>query len=555
MIRLPHWFGSSARPLFGWLHLPDDRVVRGCVVVCPPLGVEAHAARPAFAQLCDELSELGMAALRFDYEGTGDSAGHLNDPARLAAWTSSIGEAIHWMASQVHPRVTVVGMRMGALLAARAAGGREEVAGLVLWDPCNTGRAFLREQAMLAAANYGVTQRGDGSVEGPAYLFDAATARDIEGMELSSFALGEMGRVLLLERADAVAWVPPDGDAAVGQVERGAATGQRALLETLPHESVLPEEAIARITSWIAREATGSCVTADPALVTRAVVDSGATGEPVVEQAMWLGELPLFGVLAEPAGWTGGRTVVLLSAGLIEHTGPARMWVELARTWAMEGVRSVRVDASGVGDSPLRPSQPQKRAMDADKLLDIDEIARALGDPPGSELVLVGLSSGAYHALEAAFHLSPAALCLVNPAITADVREASAQRAARSALRPAPVVLRRLSMQHLRTSFLLWRLLLQVHLRAAPLSPVATVVRRGVPVLLLLDEGDARHFLGGLYWGMLRRALEKRGTLRVTVYPGTDHALYTSRGRERAMGVLSRFVLDHAMSRIGAGRG
>ena len=89
----PLWFGSEDRPLFGWLHVPEDKLARGCVLLNPPLGIEAVSAHAAYRRLADRLAEVGFAVLRFDYDGTGDSAGQTHDPGRVAAWLGSIREA------------------------------------------------------------------------------------------------------------------------------------------------------------------------------------------------------------------------------------------------------------------------------------------------------------------------------------------------------------------------------------------------------------------------------------------------------------------------------
>jgi len=59
----------------------------------------------------------------------------------------------------------------------------------------------------------------------------------------------------------------------------------------------------------------------------------------------------LFGILAEPREGSAELCAVLLNAGPQRHTGPNRMWVEIARRWAARGVPTLRIDLSGIGDS------------------------------------------------------------------------------------------------------------------------------------------------------------------------------------------------------------
>ena len=44
--------------------------------------------------------------------------------------------------------------------------------------------------------------------------------------------------------------------------------------------------------------------------------------------------------------------MLFVNAGPQRRTGPNRMWVEAARRWAAAGVPSLRIDLSGIGDSP-----------------------------------------------------------------------------------------------------------------------------------------------------------------------------------------------------------
>ena len=145
------FFGSSERPLFGVHHPPKGKETRSeGVVLCYPMGQEYMRSHRAFRQLANLLVRRGHHVFRFDYFGTGDSAG-ASDDGSLSQWVSDVGSAIEEFKDNASlQRVSLVGLRLGAALATLAAADRDDVEKLVLWDPVVRGSSYLAE--LLAAA-------------------------------------------------------------------------------------------------------------------------------------------------------------------------------------------------------------------------------------------------------------------------------------------------------------------------------------------------------------------------------------------------------------------
>src|ERR1700677_4086689 len=139
----PIWFGSDERPLFGMFHIPESGFARAGVVVCPPFGRDLLHAQFTLRCLGDEMTARGVCTLRFDYAGTGDSAGTGNDPDRVSSWLDSITTAVATMRASGVASVFLVGMGLGATLAAQVVEADENIDGLVLWDPEPSGKAYL----------------------------------------------------------------------------------------------------------------------------------------------------------------------------------------------------------------------------------------------------------------------------------------------------------------------------------------------------------------------------------------------------------------------------
>ncbi|MEQ9320406.1 MAG: hypothetical protein RIF41_14670 [Polyangiaceae bacterium] len=140
----PFFFGSSDDPLFGIYHPPQEgRGKNRGVVICNPFGDEAIKAHRALRQLAMTLSEARMHALRFDYYGSGDSAGE-GELGRLARWVADVGDAADELKDTSGvAKVSFTGLRLGASLALLAASGRRDLDRVALWDPIVNGRAYL----------------------------------------------------------------------------------------------------------------------------------------------------------------------------------------------------------------------------------------------------------------------------------------------------------------------------------------------------------------------------------------------------------------------------
>jgi len=158
----PFFFGSSERPLYGVHHPPKGKDVRGeGVVLCYPMGQEYMRAHRAFRQLANLLVRRGFHVFRFDYFGTGDSAGASEDGS-LAQWLQDVGSAIEEFRDNAALRsVSLVGLRLGAALAALAASARSDIEKLVLWDPVVRGPSYLAE--LLAASKSPAARQGSPS--------------------------------------------------------------------------------------------------------------------------------------------------------------------------------------------------------------------------------------------------------------------------------------------------------------------------------------------------------------------------------------------------------
>ena len=434
MIATPFWFGPTERPLFGWLHRPVGGAARGGVVICPPLGIEAICVYFSTRTLADRLADAGIAVLRFDYDGTGDSFGGQEDAGRTPAWLASVTAALDALRETGVGPVGLVGIRMGALLAATIAEHDRDLAALVLWDPCISGRSFLREQRAFRLLSIGGDD-ADRAVDAPGMRFDAETVDGMEELDLLDPA-GRWPRGCSCSRtpSDPGAGAWPGGSATPAW--NGWRPPARPRSWTRPARSLpTPSStgyAIGWPRSWTARPRP--CGSRPQAW--RSWAHGIGRGDRRTPGGARRGR-PLRN--CRRTGRAGGRP----HGGVRQrrqqpHIGQSRLWVELGRSWAASGLRVLRFDLSGNGDR-RRPGRPGHLARAPEAFDDVVDACEAISPDDPSDVVLVGLCSGAYQAVEHALVHPTRGVCLINPALSfPSLPDEAPTSAARPGRGPAP---------------------------------------------------------------------------------------------------------------------
>ncbi len=149
----PFHFGTSQKQLFGVYHAPEVKTARqSAILLCQPLGHEYLRAHRAFRNLAVALAGQGSHVLRFDYFGSGDSSGD-GEQASFEQCLSDLSAAVDELKDMSGlPRVSLVGLRIGAMLAALAARERRDIDRVVLWDPVLDGQRYLDDLCELHAS-------------------------------------------------------------------------------------------------------------------------------------------------------------------------------------------------------------------------------------------------------------------------------------------------------------------------------------------------------------------------------------------------------------------
>ena len=143
----PLYFGHGEE-LFGVCRLPTFRTQSAPstgVLFCYPIGQEYIRSHWAFRLLSNFLLQRGLPVFKFDYYGTGDSLGDMSDTG-IERWVEDVKTAAaEFKAIAGISTISLVALRHGAVIAAKAVEEGLSVKDLVLWDPVVSGATYLAE--------------------------------------------------------------------------------------------------------------------------------------------------------------------------------------------------------------------------------------------------------------------------------------------------------------------------------------------------------------------------------------------------------------------------
>ncbi|HEY7407082.1 MAG TPA: alpha/beta hydrolase, partial [Gemmatimonadaceae bacterium] len=206
----PFFFGNSKQPLYGVYHPPRAHTSRPtAVVLCYPLWQEYMRAHRAFRQLAMLLSKAGFSVLRFDYFGTGDSAGE-SDAGDVSRWTHDISTAIDELKDTAAvTKVSLVGLRVGASLAAAVATERKDLDRVILWDPVVGGKSYVEKMVLTEQASGTAPHGPVGTIGIKGFPLTSRMREGLEGIDLHRLPAPASGRMIMTvseERPEFVAF-------------------------------------------------------------------------------------------------------------------------------------------------------------------------------------------------------------------------------------------------------------------------------------------------------------------------------------------------------------
>lgn len=260
--------GGSA---FAVLHHPAAGVPpRGHVLVVPPFNEEMNRCRSMVTLQAQALAKRGFGTLLLDLHGTGDSPGEFGD-ARWSLWQRDLQAALQWLDARPGGCVAVLGIRLGAILAAELLSTQAPArAALVLWQPVVDGKIHMNQFLRVRMAAQ--LDRPNLPKETTATMrkqLDAGESIEVAGYELHPALVQAIDAANLVRQrpaARSVLWlenVSADGGEmpapAVTAAQTWAADGVAAEMQGYSgpafwqvHERVLTPSIVEITTAWLA---------------------------------------------------------------------------------------------------------------------------------------------------------------------------------------------------------------------------------------------------------------------------------------------------------------
>ncbi|SEC79499.1 hypothetical protein SAMN05443249_3580 [Beijerinckia sp. 28-YEA-48] len=390
---------------FGMFH---DASGDTAVVLMAPFGVEGLAAHKSLRLLAEDCARRGFPTLRFDFPGTANALGDEAEFDLIASRCAAAKQAVAWIRKQTGlTKVILIGLRLGASIAAMI-GPAVQAERVVLMAPVVSGKRYLRELKSLVQLTKGAEAlakealASDGSdQEFDGFRFSVASLAALQAMNLAA----------LPAPAPDVLILAPDGQPAMaklGDTWRGSPSASGARVTLLAFEGFAgliadptvaepPRTDLTQVAAWLGVAAP---LPRPAAPITPASLET----ETFIETAAAFGsDDQVFGLFCRARQPNPDvPVVILLNTGANPHYGWARQTVEVARQLAASGISSLRIDTSGIGETPDLPGRPSRVVYVPTSSADVVAAVDWLEAQGYHRPIVAGTCSGAYLAFQTA---------------------------------------------------------------------------------------------------------------------------------------------------------
>ncbi len=382
-MHIPRYFSNAGYRQFANFYLPtQSQWPNNWVVFCPPIGEELNKSRALVAHQARKLSALGYGVVVADLHGTGDSPYGLEAScADWHHWIDQFDALLLWLRQQGATRVTLWGLRLGALLALevhqkqqsldRVTTPAVDVPELVFWQPVLSGKTFmtqflrLRTAAAMMVGTEPETVSGlraqatnEGALEVAGYRLSAQLIEQIDRLNAQHYCLSESVSIHWFDISRRVDKPLPAIQSQL--LERWRGQGACVQIHRVEGDAFWAAQELASVPALIT--ATTQAMSKNSPLMSSSDTVTVAPRGDCLSQRLPLadGEIEaitfdcdghsLISLIHHPQQFNG-RAVVLVVGGPQYRVGSHRQFVELAQALADDGYLVARFDCRGMGDS------------------------------------------------------------------------------------------------------------------------------------------------------------------------------------------------------------
>lgn len=142
---IPEFIPGGKGPLYSWHYCPESiSDETECFLVIPPLAEEMNRCRYMCTLFAQAVADKGMGCFSLDSYGTGDSSGNFLD----CNWQQTIEDmltALAHLTSLGYKKISLLGIRLGALQALDLVEKCQDIKRVILWQPVTNGNSALTQ--------------------------------------------------------------------------------------------------------------------------------------------------------------------------------------------------------------------------------------------------------------------------------------------------------------------------------------------------------------------------------------------------------------------------
>ncbi|MGI6496247.1 MAG: alpha/beta fold hydrolase [Kiritimatiellia bacterium] len=394
------WISSGASPLCAFWHLPGRP--RAVALLCNAFAEERKGCLKPMVDLARRLAGLGVAVLRFDYAGCGDSPGVFGEGG-TAAWEDDLLRAARLLADAFPglPRLWS-GARGGAVLALSAAARADDAVApdaFLLWEPVD-GAAFLRQTLQRAMVNamiaYGKSRAGRDELEA---AWQRGEAVDLDGYRFPASLANGLRALVPSASTRPGLLLRLSSDARAAAACRGACPRlEEVFLRTPPFwntvgqvdASAVFDASLSWVREWLGAAAAPAGFT--PAVPPAGTVAADADGTLWEHVAVEGPDGTVRGILHRPEAGKNGApfsgAVLMLHGWSGDKTGPHALFTAAAKRLAARRFACLRIDFGGRGSSDGLASEASIERMTAEARAALRFLRERTGSVPVSVIAL-----------------------------------------------------------------------------------------------------------------------------------------------------------------------